>query len=538
MGGAQAPRRESLLSVRYGRVELAATAVAAIYAGLAWYLVGELGMTTSEATVRTARLATLWNGYETSLTAYGFDRPPLLTALALPFAAFEGLRTNGLAAALGASVGSGISVVAAVSLARSAGFARWPGILFTVSFALNPLLVFAGVFGLPEAIYTALILVALSQFSLWLERQTVAAVITAGIALGIAFLVRYNVVVVAAVMAWAFWWVARNAREDEDDPETALATIIAFLAPVVFIAGLWTLISWFPRGELFSFVGDAHAVTLLGAEDLDVLRRLEDLRADPLGVLGWVGGWSAVIAPASVIGLLWLAVRAIYDRSREDIAFAAACVALLLPEVAALFTGSGQARVPHLFVAIAPAFAILAYRERALTDGVPPATFETPRRRAQLGWTSALALVSLASAGVIVLMPASDPPAAALETTVRTGVAPAPNSAETLMIASHIVEEAGPGDVVVDVERHAEVILLAKNPRLFRTDADRSEEAILYDPFEFAQFVLARRPLPRQGPGRIEEAYEDLFTGGASSLSLAFESGEYRLYSVTGPALP
>ncbi|MEX2031907.1 MAG: hypothetical protein WEA81_03470, partial [Dehalococcoidia bacterium] len=308
--------------------------------------------------------------------------------------------------------------------------------------------------------------------------------------------------------------------------------------PVLFVAGLWSLISWFPRGELFGFVRHAHQVTMLGADDLEVLHRLADLRGDPLGVLRWVGGWSAMIAPVSVAGIAWLGFRAGYERSRGDFAFAIVCASLMLPEALALFAGNGQAHVTHLFVMVAPAFAILAYRERSITRGVPPMAYETPRRRAQAIWTGGLAFASLASAGVIVLMPGSDPPAAALETTIRTGTAPAPATSDALTIAALIVAEAGPGDVVVDIERHAQVMLLTGNPRLFRTEAERSEEATLYDPFEFARFVLVRQPLAGQGPGRIEEAYQDLFATGAGSLALAFEAGAYRLYSVTGPALP
>jgi hypothetical protein len=344
--------------------------------------------------------------------------------------------------------------------------------------------------------------------------------------------------VVAAAMTWAFWFVARNSERDRDEPEAAMATMLAFLVPVVFVAGLWSLISWFPRGELFGFVRLAHQVTMLGADDLEVLRRLADLRGNPVGVLRWVGGWSTLIAPASVAGIAWLAVRAGYERSRTDLAFAVVCASLMLPEAVALLVGNGQAHVTHLFVMVAPAFAILASRERSITRGVPPLPYETPRRRAQVIWTGGLAFASLASAGVIVLMPGSDPPAAALETTIRTGTAPAPATSDALTTAALIVAEAGPGDVVVDVERHAQVMLLTGNPRLFRTEAERSEEATLYDPFEFARFVLVRQPLPGQGPGRIEEAYQDLFAAGAGSLALEFEAGAYRLYSVTGPALP
>ena len=96
-GGRQAPRRESLLSLRFGWIEFAAMVLGAIYVGAAVYLVGRLGLTSSEAIARTAHAATLWDGFDVTMLAFGFDRPPLLNVLTIPFAAFDGLREHGLA---------------------------------------------------------------------------------------------------------------------------------------------------------------------------------------------------------------------------------------------------------------------------------------------------------------------------------------------------------------------------------------------------------------------------------------------------------
>ena len=118
------------------------------------------------------------------------------------------------------------------------------------------------------------------------------------------------------------------------------------------------------------------------------------------------------------------------------------------------------------------------------------------------------------------------------------GVAPEPLRADAIRIAEIILSEAGPGDVVADMERHAEVMLAVGDLSRFQTRASRGQEATLYEPFGNARFLLVRRALPGQGPGRVERAYQDIFTDGASSLSLAYEAGDYRLYEVTGPALP
>lgn len=538
LGGRQAPRRESLFALRYGRLEFAATLAGLLYAGLAWYLVGELGLTTSEAVARTVRVGTMWDGFETSLVAFGFDRPPLLTALAAPFGGVDAWRQDGLVAAMTTALASGISVMVAGALAKSAGL-TWPAtVLFVAAFALNPLLVYAGVFGLPEMIYTSLLLVALWQYGEWVERRSVSSVVTVGFAIGLAFLLRYNVVLIAAVVGWAFWWVGLDEERRTREEDTARATALAFAVPVVFVAGLWTLIAWFPRGEFLGYLRLASELSRLGAEDLTVIQRTADLRLDVLGTARWVGGWTVLVAPASVVAIVALAAYGLYEGTRGQVALAVVSASVVLPETVSVFTGHGQAHVPHLFVAIAPAFAIFAYRERRLTRGLRPSTYERPRKRAQLAWTSGLLAASLASAAVLVLMPATDPPAGALEETVRTGVAPAMVPADVQRMAAFIRTEAAPGDVVVDVERHALLMLTVGALDRFHTDASTGDEATLYEPFETAGYMLVRRPLPGQGEGRIERAYQDVFADSSSSLSLAFEAGDYRLYAVTGPALP
>ncbi|MCA9846683.1 MAG: glycosyltransferase family 39 protein [Dehalococcoidia bacterium] len=537
-GGRQAPRRESLLSLRFGWIEFAAMVLGAIYVGAAVYLVGRLGLTSSEAIARTAHAATLWDGFDVTMLAFGFDRPPLLNVLTIPFAAFDGLREHGLAGSLGASVGSAISLPIAAKVARDAGLTRGASVLFVLAFVANPVLVYAGVFGLPETIYASLVLLSLVEFTRWVQDRTVASVITSGVALGLAFLLRYNVILLAVVMAAGYWYVARDEERRDEETEAAQANMLAFVVPVLFVVGLWWLIAWFPRGYAMEYIALARDVTALGNDDPTVIARMADLKGDPLSVAQWLGWWTLLIAPASIIATLGVATYAVSAQRRAEGVFAVLCVALLLPEAVALLGGWGQAHVPHLFVMVVPAFAVLAYRERTLTHGIPPTDYEGPRRRTQFALSGALLLVSLTSAVAIWRMPESDAPAGALEATLRSGIAPAPYSAEEIAMARYIREHAGPGDVVADINRHASMMLLVGDPSLFQTEASQGEEATLYEPFETAQWLLVRRPIAGQGAGRMERAYDDLFDDGAGSLSLDFESGEYRLYSVTGPAVP
>lgn len=534
-GGRQASRRRRLTRVSAGPVEVSALAVSLLACGLAVALTGALHLGSPEALARTARLATLWDGYDRTLIAFGYDRPPLLTALATPFAAFPSLREHGLAAALGTAAAGGAGVLAAAGIARRAGFHRTAGVIFVAAFALNPLFLFAAATGQPEALLSSLLLACFGQYAAWLHRESTGSIIGAGIALGIAFWVRYDVVLLALPMAWLLRWVGKH-RQRLDEAESADAQAFAFLTPIVFMVGLWTLLDWFPAGDPWRYLGLARDLAALGSDSQPLLDRMVVLRGDPLRALGWVAAWAAAMGPLSAFAALALIGAGVSRRDRASAALGLASLALPLPAVVTI-VGGGQPLAAHLTFAIVPVFVAAAFREQRLTDGVPPGAEATPHRRTQTATALVLLLGSLLSAAVIPFAPDGElPGSAAVEAANSRAARATPEDA--LATSRWIREHAAPGDVLADSNRHAEVILATGAPRLFRTDADRGEEATLFDPFGLAGYILARRPLDGAGPGRMERSTANLFTEGRPSLSLAFEAGDYRIYRVEGPAIP
>ena len=89
--------------------------------------------------------------------------------------------------------------------------------------------------------------------------------------------------------------------------------------------------------------------------------------------------------------------------------------------------------------------------------------------------------------------------------------------------------------MLVDPQRSVTVMLATGSFERFRTPADEGDQATLFDPCGLARFILVRRPLPGAGAGIIERAHPGLYENGASWVSLAFESEDYRVYLVEGP---
>ncbi len=145
-----APVRGALLPGRLGlrlRGEwLGAGAFALLAGALAGWLSGALGYASQEATARAAHLALLLEHAE--IGAFGWARPPLPSALALPLSALPGLSGDATAVTLPvAALGAALGFVVARRLARWAGFAPAPAALVGVAFAAHPALLLAGASG-------------------------------------------------------------------------------------------------------------------------------------------------------------------------------------------------------------------------------------------------------------------------------------------------------------------------------------------------------------------------------------------------------
>jgi hypothetical protein len=242
------------------------------------------------------------------------------------------------------------------------------------------------------------------------------------------------------------------------------------------------------------------------------------------------------MGPLSVFAAIALLGAGIAQRNRPSAALGIACLALPIPAIASV-VGGGQPLAAHLMLAVVPVFVAAAFREQRLTDGVAPEAEATPHRRTQTATVLVLLLGSLLSVAVIPFLPAGERPGSdALEGAIVGKPREVPE--DVAAMAAWITENASPGDVLIDSNRHAEVMLATGRPRLFRTDADRGEEATLFDPTGLSRFILVRRPLEGAGEGRIERSTPQMFEQGRPSLSLAFEVGDYRIYRVEGPAIP
>ena len=530
----EAPREARTQRFQLGMRHAVALLVSVIYVAVAVVLVGWLHLPSVEAVGRGTHLALLFGGPAPSALAFDLARPPLLSALALPFAAVPALRDHGLAVAIGTAMTGGIGVLVTAGIARWAAMGRTTTVLFVAAFALHPLLVYSGAVGLPEALYATVVLGGFGQVLRWLRREDTAAVIGAGAWMGLAVLIRYDSVWVTLAMAWLLYRVAQRRGGLVDGRDSAQATLAAFLTPVVFTTGFWGLITWIVTGSGSDMVTLAARLSGFAGTDPAFLKTMEGMRANVPAIAQWMAEPLALIALPSLLAVLALVGNGLIRRRSEPSQLAVALTAIALPPVVGLLTGQAQPHVPHLFALVVPAFVALAYfASRTRSEEESLLDRRARRHRSRLaGVTLALLLASFGSAVAIPALPAADPPGERVVAAIRSR-APAQAPDDVRRTARWLVENAGPGEVVADAERAAPVIMESGRYDLFRTPVSNRGEAIAFDPFNFAKFLLLPRPVPGSDDDLVQRAHPGLFTQGAPYATLAFEAGNYRVFRIS-----
>ncbi len=200
-----------------------------------------------------------------------------------------------------------------------------------------------------------------------------------------------------------------------------------------------------------------------------------------------------------------------------------------------MLSGQGQAHVPHLIALVIPAYILVAYIERRRGGGRRPFTYERGSRRRQLAFCLLLAIGAGASIVRLPATPLVDNPVGGVLVAMRANQRPVPPS-DVAGAANWIRGNAAAGEVIIDLERSADVYLATAKPDYFRTPEDKSGPAIIANPEGVAAYILMRRPLPGAGRGAIERAYPTLWDRGQTGFEVAFEAGDYRIYRVPTPS--
>ncbi|MYR08469.1 ABC transporter [Gordonia sp. SID5947] len=201
------------------------------------------------------------------VSAIGFIFTPLTALAQLPLTAltpiFPAMTTSAISAAIMSSAFMAGSVIQVSGIARDRGVAPWISITVTLAYALNPMIVFYGANGMSEAPYLFFLAWAVRRGMRWNDTDDVHELVTAGMALGFAYLTRYDGAA-AALAGGIVVAVASYRRSPKDDRVSrSLLDMGIFALPSAVAFVVWAITSWLITGSFFAQVASQYGNTAI-----------------------------------------------------------------------------------------------------------------------------------------------------------------------------------------------------------------------------------------------------------------------------------
>lgn len=221
-----------------------------LYAAVGLYLSLDVAYFQGDSLSRVAAARSALHSRDPHLAAIGFVFTPLTALMQLPLVALSdwwpALTRWGLTAVVMSAPFMAGAVTQVHLFVRDRGASPWLVWTVTALFALNPMIVYYGANGMSEAPFLMLLCWATRRLVRWISTDDVHDLAVAGIAVGLAYLARYDALAVGAavtvLVVAVTWWRTRVWR-------AALLDAILVAAPVALAFLVWAATSWLITGE-------------------------------------------------------------------------------------------------------------------------------------------------------------------------------------------------------------------------------------------------------------------------------------------------
>lgn len=289
-----------------------------------------------DAPSRVANAGFVLGSRDPHLSAIGFVWNPLPSLVEVPILRLSGwwpeLRTHGLAGVAQSALFMAAAAVMVDRIAVDRGVGpRWRR-LAVAAFALQPMIVVYGASGMSEAAETFCILWCVRRLMRWSDSDRSADLAGAGLALGVGYLVRYEVVP-AAIGAAAFVGVVAARRAGSARLAKALADVAIMLFPIAVTATVWALGGWVVDQELFATLSSRY-----GNESIVRVTLRERAPRIPAGSGDWVAIAARMFGMQPFVGIACAA--AVFHCARTRKLAALVPVVVIAPVLA--FAAWGQ----------------------------------------------------------------------------------------------------------------------------------------------------------------------------------------------------
>ena len=236
--------------------------LSALYFVIGSVLIMRYNLFDPDATSRVANAGYVSFSRQPHLSAIGLVWNPLPSLATIPVLEFSRwwpeLKTHGLASVVQSSLfmaGAAV-MVRRIALDRGVGTVwRWAAV---VCFALQPMIVIYGASGMSEAAETFCLLWTARHLMQWIRNDRDGDLAWAGIALGLGYLARYEVVPAACGAALLVAVVAYRRRVGSSRLGSVTLAVVIVLFPMVCAFTTWALTGWIVSGELFATLSSQY----------------------------------------------------------------------------------------------------------------------------------------------------------------------------------------------------------------------------------------------------------------------------------------
>ncbi|AMO63434.1 Predicted membrane protein [Mycolicibacterium phlei] len=473
------------------------------------------------------------------LAAVGFVWNPLPSLVQIPFLPLSywwpGIKTYGLTGNLQSALfmaGSAL-VVRRIALDRGVGDG-WRRVA-VACYALNPMIVLYGASGMSEAALLFCSLWCVLYLLRWTESARVVDLAGAGVALGVGYLTRYELIP-AACGAAAFVVLVSLLRSPPGSrlQQTALNLVLALFPFVTAVIG-WAVTGWVVTGEVFGSVQSQYGNAAQVATAL--ARGGLDLNSDAMVVVERLFGMQPFVGLAVILAACLVVVR----RSLAALAPVAVFGAMLTFSAWGHYSAStfGWFRFYLVAIPLVIVVALVCWAPRP-TPPPPPARrwLGTPESR----WGAALLAASLLIGTPVTAVSmftdgnsVNQPLQLGLQSLLSPDRYPLEErwfrqmSAADRFVADYLDQQHLPdGSVLYDTFTSPVVWLTSERPRQFVVTSDQDFKAALNRPrLHGVRYVLISNPAISAAQDAVTRRYPSFWYDGAGIATL--------LLSVDGP---
>ncbi len=506
----------------------------AVALGLMDFLLGlyinlRLHYISGDAFSRVANAYDVIYGRDPHLAAVGFIWNPLPSLLEIPLLLLKdvwpALSQDALAGLFVSAAFAGVAVYYLSDTLRLFGIGTVWRILFTLLFALNPMVAFYSANGMSDIMLVGALMAAVRGTVAYVQGRSLGDLMAAGTWLAIAFGIRYEgapLGVFLAIGMAAGLWGMRCGRSE------IRGAMLILLAPLLYVSGLWIYVNWLIMKRPLYFLDSAYgnlSQTSIGGYVLQDTA-LQAAKHDALGTLLFVGHMALLFWPVlpGMVAAMALAV----GRWRDPIApvLIGATVGMPLLQAVLIFQGhsGGWARY---FIYYIP-------------DGFLLVTFAASRLRR--AWLRNLAL------GAALLCCIGGNALNLHEETTSNVVGYGDTSTVRGILANrpfHMFREDNQIVAYLDAHPHLTVlvdsylgypiVLRVKNPKQLVITSDTEFKSILENPAGRVDALLVPAPIDVQVLDAVNRAWPKLWAGKVpwAHLILGFHGQtQWRLYAV------